>query len=204
MRFIPTYVGHTVTHLYRDTPSSVHPHIRGAYAGTCLTLCRCCGSSPHTWGIHSVLDGLHQRSRFIPTYVGHTGRKCNIYCPGPVHPHIRGAYRRRPPCPWPPLRFIPTYVGHTGPWTGTASLPPVHPHIRGAYMTQCSNPRSINGSSPHTWGIPVRQDNDRHSGRFIPTYVGHTLLKSGPKRRTSGSSPHTWGIPAWCAAGGAA
>ena len=50
-RFIPTYVGHTVTHLYRDTPSSVHPHIRGAYITVAEFIKLGGGSSPHTWGI---------------------------------------------------------------------------------------------------------------------------------------------------------
>ena len=74
-------------------------------------------------------------------------------------------------------------------------------------------------SSPHTWGIPNDNARNQSTGRFIPTYVGHTwadLLKFmsrtvHPHIRGAynirepadeigaGSSPHTWGIPciAW-------
>ena len=33
-----------------------------------------------------------------------------------------------------------------------------------------------------------------HGFRFIPTYVGHTILDSKDEAIASGSSPHTWGI----------
>ena len=70
--FIPTYVGHTLNQS-PDFPSiSVHPHIRGAYSpGGVLRLCRT-GSSPHTWGIQRGYKKIPTRTRFIPTYVGHT------------------------------------------------------------------------------------------------------------------------------------
>ena len=52
LRFIPTYVGHTNATALNAVVSSVHPHIRGAYAF--LAVCKANGG------------------RFIPTYVGHT------------------------------------------------------------------------------------------------------------------------------------
>ena len=155
-RFIPTYVGHTISRPLSVTVRSVHPHIRGAY----------------------LVPG-HPRAgpkRFIPTYVGHTCTLRFTVGQMPVHPHIRGAYRRHhggdPDCPgssphtWgirsPPAnppqsqavhphirgayvsklklsnsarRFIPTYVGHT-PVPGARNIrQTVHPHIRGAYAT---------------------------------------------------------------------
>ncbi len=52
IRFIPTYVGHTPGSRCPAHCGSVHPHIRGAYAGV-----------QHIQRLHF---------RFIPTYVGHT------------------------------------------------------------------------------------------------------------------------------------
>ena len=132
--------------------------------------------------------------RFIPTYVGHTEKDRGGRGHGPVHPHIRGAYRDN-------LYHLRYAVGSSPHTWGIHRVEiyhveagAVHPHIRGAYMA----------SIP---GIPLVL-------RFIPTYVGHTaqplkcsfnttvhphirgayflfVLKS---RTTAGSSPHTWGI----------
>ena len=75
---------------------------------------------------------------------------------------------------------------------------------------------SMDGSSPHTWGIPAIGQVVVQRYRFIPTYVGHTsrrivrfasypvhphirgaYLAGSMKSPTKhGSSPHTWGIPA--------
>ena len=52
LRFIPTYVGHTMT----DT---VQVQVAA-------------GSSPHTWGILMEAYEEYHAARFIPTYVGHT------------------------------------------------------------------------------------------------------------------------------------
>ena len=92
-RFIPTYVGHTISCLYFIGVISVHPHIRGAYIqriGSSLNIVRfiptyvghtssiaskpfkAYGSSPHTWGIHGISIANYARGRLIPTYVGHT------------------------------------------------------------------------------------------------------------------------------------
>ena len=92
-RFIPTYVGHTMGYGTGYSILTVHPHIRGAYVSSVRFLSRTFGSSPHTWGILACHFYCRQSSRFIPTYVGHTGR---ISPPPPaptVHPHIRGAYK---------------------------------------------------------------------------------------------------------------
>ena len=51
------------------------------------------------------------------------------------------------------------------------------------------------GSSPHTWGILAFGPLARLDDRFIPTYVGHTLLYLPMKSTVLGSSPHTWGMP---------
>ena len=70
--------------------------------------------------------------------------------------------------------FIPTYVGHTMYKLPKYMVQPVHPHIRGAYEWLDNGNFCADGSSPHTWGIPVPVSSWRTSNRFIPTYVGHT------------------------------
>ena len=179
VRFIPTYVGHTQLGCNANVGDTVHPHIRGAYSHSSCSMIGGCGSSPHTWGIRSQENQYRKKSRFIPTYVGHTPARCGGGLWPPVHPHIRGAYAPSSssdssvagssPHTWgiqlcagngiAADRFIPTYVGHT-----TMA-------DRVAYVTA--------GSSPHTWGIRSAVYLYRLSWRFIPTYVGHTCGRSG-------------------------
>ena len=234
-RFIPTYVGHTcplellarpifgsspptwgiqMYSFHILAPLSVHPHIRGAYSvrGRETVIPR--GSSPHTWGILSAARNAATKSRFIPTYVGHTSRNRFAVLFASVHPHIRGAYcsiSQTVPCShgssphtWGILsvvpsvlnrgRFIPTYVGHTLSRYLSRLCKSVHPHIRGAYSKLHEKPSCSNGSSPHTWGILNTQWVRSRCSRFIPTYVGHTSSQSIPHGLPRGSSPHTWGI----------
>lgn len=54
VRFIPTYVGHTVFIYLVFIHFAVHPHIRGAYDGLYCVHFNISGSSPHTWGIHWI------------------------------------------------------------------------------------------------------------------------------------------------------
>ena len=131
-----------------------------------------------------------------------------------VHPHLRGAYAALPrqqlifpgssPHTWGipllglrmllPDRFIPTYVGHTHAIHSDAIQSPVHPHLRGAYEFPEFAFEPWNGSSPHTWGIPVLLLWAVGKRRFIPTYVGHTARRRFASSKSRGSSPHTWGI----------
>ena len=132
-RFIPTYVGHTITSTLTTSLATVHPHLRGAYALGGPQPPPACGSSPPTWGIL-------------------LGKKI-MMLEKTVHPHLRGAYAHRgrqapassgsSPPTWGILgkcgaagileRFIPTYVGHTKPLPAWAGVGAVHPHLRGAY-----------------------------------------------------------------------
>ena len=73
-RFIPTYVGHTGGQADCDLRKAVHPHIRGAYPPSAIFTSWLSGSSPHTWGIRWLDFHQSKKSRFIPTYVGHTPR----------------------------------------------------------------------------------------------------------------------------------
>ena len=111
----------------------VHPHLRGAYIAVEALKQQQNGSSPPTWGIHiTVPDDLAQR-RFIPTYVGHTHRHRHSRHAGPVHPHLRGAYKQ-------PETQRQSSAGSSPPtwgirrkqrtWPSTVT---VHPHLRGAY-----------------------------------------------------------------------
>ena len=207
-------MGHTSSPGPYQFHISVHPHLRGAYGLGCVSL-------------------VYQ-DRFIPTYVGHTGSiVCSLVWDS-VHPHLRGAYTgvtlaplttfgSSPPT-WgiqngsdlngPTPRFIPTYVGHTSQSRVNIAAYPVHPHIRGAYRPAPGAVTQICGSSPHTWGIQNLTKTFRDTLRFIPTYVGHTLVNGIPSppwpvhphirgayagsytngQKACGSSPHTWGI----------
>ena len=173
LRFIPTYVGHTVHCSFAHGFISVHPHLRGAYVKSTREWLEDLGSSPPTWGIRLCFSGSNRDIWFIPTYVGHTlwrsGRKPN----STVHPHLRGAYDSTSgkftsisgssPPTWGIhgvdafgvvlVRFIPTYVGHTLSRLYHPDWFTVHPHLRGAYRNALSAPLDENGSSPPTWGI---------------------------------------------------
>ena len=190
-RFIPTYVGHTLSTSMITRAESVHPHIRGAYVVGRVKPSVISGSSPHTWGIpvQQLYDGW--RKRFIPTYVGHTLPSLPHPSHRPVHPHIRGAYHPRvgtnralygsSPHTWgiQPLqiwngqlnRFIPTYVGHTRSWSRR---------------------------SGRSWFIPTYVGHTRPAApvpgpaRFIPTYVGHTYSRGNATRRNT-VHPHIRG-----------
>ena len=171
-------------------------------------------SSPHTWGILVHNPGHLPENRFIPTYVGHTSTWSLRRPTEPVHPHLRGAYCGRPrrfparpgssPHTWGipvdlglcngKLRFIPTYVGHTKVVVARKNESSVHPHIRGAYPSSVTRTREKDGSSPHTWGIPLHPRMGTNRARFIPTYVGHTVIFPRGLVPCHGSSPHTWGI----------
>ena len=157
LRFIPTYVGHTGTIWITSVMPSVHPHIRGAYFPPFSVSWVPLGSSPHTWGIPPPPFHIVTPLRFIPTYVGHTGRRPVGAERRPVHPHIRGAYVENRGLHHADPRFIPTYVGHTHPCLRRGNHRSVHPHIRGAYGIDPETGEITNGSSPHTWGIhPVQ------------------------------------------------
>ena len=152
-RFIPTYVGHTLSPSRIPRAIPVHPHLRGAYVPAGVLTSGLCGSSPPTWGIRFISQTLTKSARFIPTYVGHTEQAVFPELLQPVHPHLRGAYgaTRQPfDCP----------IGSSPPTWGIRA--------------QSRNPATNPGSSPPTWGIRRRLGFFTRRVRFIPTYVGHT------------------------------
>ena len=197
-RFIPTYVGHTSSTVKSCVKSSVHPHIRGAYRKFLEPPRQYCGSSPHTWGILSMMPLAVKAHRFIPTYVGHTF--CFPVRPAgeTVHPHLRGAYGLQNTAPSHCQRFIPTYVGHTDP-PASPPLPPICslrfiPTYVGHTLPMLKPLLMPCGSSPPTWGIP------RACPFLWPPPTVHPHLRGAYRQLdcrecvSAGSSPPTWGI----------
>ena len=93
LRFIPTYVGHTIRDAAARENMAVHPHLRGAYRPGFIGWRPQNGSSPPTWGIRVNKDVTQAARGFIPTYVGHTTTPCSSDSHESVHPHLRGAYK---------------------------------------------------------------------------------------------------------------
>ena len=194
------------------------------------------GSSPRPWGTQATAIDDKLALRFIPTPVGNTGAAHPGRHPTAVHPHARGEHCvpawpvvsgcGSSPRPWGTLaqplgrtwqrRFIPTPVGNTSiPFLGSVARA-VHPHARGEHKRANNRQSSPDGSSPRPWG--TRGDYTAHGvfGRFIPTPVGNTSLRSFARTQFSvhphargehgwvrepnvllhGSSPRPWGTPA--------
>ena len=146
--------------------------------------------------------------------MGHTTEPPYSRASCPVHPHIRGAYNIREPADEIGAGSSPHTWGIPCIAWQTKTTTTVHPHIRGAYAVMLVKPVPDLGSSPHTWGILEIADRDTGDVRFIPTYVGHTILSlrwacdhsvhphirgayalaPAQTGRGFGSSPHTWGI----------
>ena len=191
-RFIPTYVGHTREWTCNAPKRSVHPHLRGAYGQLLCNVSQNGGSSPPTWGIRSCFPGQIFITRFIPTYVGHTYHPVLRYLPGPVHPHLRGAYPGQKEMGTKKVGSSPPTWGILGRRTLNAAPHAVHPHLRGAYWSRPKSTSSRRGSSPPTWGILDFCILDYRPHRFIPTYVGHTW-RSRPKTLMPAVHPHLRG-----------
>ena len=173
IRFIPTCVGKTTSRSVSARGRSVHPHVRGEYAGPQDRGQSRRGSSPRAWGIPGDIVHAGLDSRFIPTCVGNTSKKLRADFPPTVHPHVRGEYhygrregrgwRGSSPRAWgilsSPLlfgdmqRFIPTCVGNTFSINTLTIFTPVHPHVRGEYAPALSATGNQIGSSPRAWGI---------------------------------------------------
>ena len=193
-RFIPTLVGNTTWCVWVYCPLAVHPHARGEHSSFQHIKGGECGSSPRSWGTpqSQVLTGW--QARFIPTLVGNTRRLHALTNPKSVHPHARGEHssrlsiclRMRGSSPrswgtlyalWPPgivRRFIPTLVGNTHSNDGLPRARSVHPHARGEHRATTLASCATRGSSPRSWGTPVRGDVGFAENRFIPTLVGNT------------------------------
>ena len=110
-------------------------------------------------------------------------------------------------------RFIPTVVGNTFWALPLMDWMAVHPHGRGEHFSPRAGSGSVGGSSPRSWGTPVKRRDNRYMQRFIPTVVGNTKrwrekgkpFAVHPHGRgehlgsaveiiaSTGSSPRSWG-----------
>ena len=73
---------------------TVHPHVRGDYRPALLVALGVHGPSPRAWGLRWPCLGRPGRGRSIPTCVGTTRCRTGPALPPPVHPHVRGDYRK--------------------------------------------------------------------------------------------------------------
>ena len=171
-RFIPTYVGNSLSTQDSPTRCPVHPHVCGEQFSAVVTSTARPGSSPRMWGTvrNGSVDVLP--IRFIPTYVGNR-RKCGrpARCAA-VHPHVCGEqsissehgrdYAGSSPRMWGTVdqaltsvliaRFIPTYVGNRS-WPPPSTSPrSVHPHVCGEQRDARPPGDARVGSSPRMWG----------------------------------------------------
>ena len=194
IRFIPTYVGNTVSSLSHRLILTVHPHICGEHVRCPSLSANSFGSSPHMWGTRAQPWFEQVKLRFIPTYVGNTISILPTSVRVTVHPHICGEHSLAnssavnldgsSPHMWGThnyigeeehyARFIPTYVGNTFLSKSLYDLDPVHPHICGEHKIRSSFNPLIVGSSPHMWGTHLQNLSTQFFLRFIPTYVGNT------------------------------
>ena len=153
---------------------AVHPHIRGAYIASEVRNALNVGSSPHTWGIRSIVCSIGLLSGSSPLT---WGIRAHWSCwPGPfsVHPHLRGAYGVVLDQVDLDLGSSPHTWGIRGRRCNICCPGPVHPHIRGAYLNGSGAggilyrfiPTYVGHTSVPGWRPGCR--------RFIPTYVGHT------------------------------
>ena len=71
-RSIPTCVGFTRARMTWMSQDSVHPHVRGVYAGAVDVADTAPGPSPRAWGLRTPLGDTGAMSRSIPTCVGFT------------------------------------------------------------------------------------------------------------------------------------
>ena len=114
-----------------------------------------------------------------------------------------------------PTRITPTYMGNTCRKSWYTYLVRDHPHIHGEYGFIQQHFAIVEGSPPHTWGIPKESLTNAGMDRITPTYMGNTDQTDRRKSSTgdhphihgeyvavpngalaaSGSPPHTWGIP---------
>ena len=130
------------------------------------------------------------------------------------HLHIRGEYRNRLSTKKKRLGIISTYVENTTQMLWGYYHQWDHLHIRGEYYYNIKPFDKAQGSSPHTWRIPISSSCMLITSRIISTYVENTqiYMLMNPINKdhlhirgeypniklvlkiVKGSSPHTWRI----------
>ena len=173
--------------------TAVHPHVHGERIDNQRRDRRRCGSSPRTWGTLHPDIKPYLKLRFIPTYMGNARENTPADPSGSVHPHVHGERGCTPipiayacgssPRTWGThlqdcmrfvsARFIPTYMGNARrqPWIRPSAT--VHPHVHGERKRSAVSEKSLDGSSPRTWGTLRKVGKLGGTTRFIPTYMGN-------------------------------
>ncbi len=197
-RFIPAHAGNTRTPWRRSARRSVHPRTRGEHSSTRKHRLCDIGSSPHTRGTLSSVQGRHHQTRFIPAHAGNTGAAPTVQAAGTVHPRTRGEHRSFTmracsSCGSSPhtrgtllrclhrlcrSRFIPAHAGNTPNGFVLQCSMAVHPRTRGEHPAKHDPRQRSDGSSPHTRGTLFFSGLADDVGRFIPAHAGNTSSKA--------------------------
>ena len=126
--------------------------------------------------------------------MGNTASSVSAWSCPEDHPHIHGEYihpcrffivhEGSPPHTWGILsirdfahlkpRITPTYMGNTLLVSMLRVQAQDHPHIHGEYLLSVKLLVAIQGSPPHTWGIPGNLFLEETQPRITPTYMGNT------------------------------
>ena len=170
------------------------------------------GSSPRAWGTHCRHVIYVDPARFIPTCMGNSKTGILSVRRLAVHPHVHGELSITPiifrvnfgssPRAWgtpklpgvvePPGRFIPTCMGNSSMSLSECCRLSVHPHVHGELGAQhCTSPPG-SGSSPRAWGTHYRSIRHQRLQRFIPTCMGNSVRRPGPRPGRS-VHPHVHG-----------
>ena len=153
------------------------------------------GSSPHTRGLRGAGRSPAGGPRIIPAHAGFTRDWAALGRVIPDHPRTRGVYGQMPAeaadfsgssphtrglhqrsvLPASPRRIIPAHAGFTHRTRGRWCPSPDHPRTRGVYWIWRCLHGETEGSSPHTRGLPLRQEHVPRQQRIIPAHAGFTL-----------------------------
>ena len=171
---IPAHAGFTPDPFASGCLGSDHPRTRGVYLNARPKAEKGRGSSPHTRGLPvNASKGLTRRG-IIPAHAGFTGQSGRHRCPGQDHPRTRGVYSimwitlavgqgssphtrgLRPATRGadPESRIIPAHAGFTWRWDDGRQHAKDHPRTRGVYPQMVRGSKGLEGSSPHTRGLP--------------------------------------------------
>ncbi len=189
--------------------TTVHPRVRGAHRSATLGVRPMPGPSPRARGSLPEAPALLGRGRSIPACAGLT--LCRRRTPGQptVHPRVRGAHRRPPRNPRPPVgpsprargspwfvwrvladvRSIPACAGLTRDNPPSVTVCQVHPRVRGAHADTPTIVTCRGGPSPRARGSPI-------TAIISDQRAGPSPRARGSRRRRIRRDPANRSIPA--------